>query len=100
MLALIIRPAVAGLLLLPTKLRNGERAFIAWGGLKGAVPILLASFVLGQGVRDARMIYELVFIVVLASVVVQGGTIGLAARRFGVRLDSPPAADAGLAPPA
>ena len=68
--------------------------------LKGAVPILLASFVLEQGVRDARMIYELVFIVVLASVVVQGGTIGVAARRFGVRLDSSCAADADLAPPA
>jgi cell volume regulation protein A len=99
-LALIIRPAVAGLLLLPTKLRHGERAFIAWGGLKGAVPILLASFALEQGVRDAHLIYELVFIVVLASVVVQGGTIGYAARRFGVRLDPPRAADAGFAPPA
>ena len=86
-LALFIRPVVAGLLLLPTKLRRGERAFIAWGGLKGAVPILLASFAVEQHVGDSGLIYELVFIVVLASVVVQGGTIRLAAQRFGVGLE-------------
>jgi cell volume regulation protein A len=93
-LALIIRPVVAGLLLLPTKLRRGERAFIAWGGLKGAVPILLASFAVEQNVGHAGLIYELVFIVVLASVVVQGGTIRFAARRFGVGLERAPAGKA------
>ena len=86
-LAFFIRPVVAGLLLLPTTLRRGERAFVAWGGLKGAVPILLASFAVEQGVHQARAIYELVFIVVLASVVVQGGTIRPAAARFGVGLE-------------
>ena len=91
-LALAIRPLIAGLLLLPTTLHRGERAFIAWGGLKGAVPILLASFAVEQQVGDAGLIYELVFIVVLASVVVQGGTIGLAARRLGVGAGRAPAA--------
>jgi cell volume regulation protein A len=90
-LALVIRPVVAGALLAPTRLRLGERAFVAWGGLKGAVPILLAAFALEEGVRDARRIYELVFVVVLASVVVQGGTVPFAARRFGVEMrDSVP----------
>lgn len=83
-LALIVRPVVTGLLLLPTRLRRGERSFIAWGGLKGAVPILLGSFAIERGVHDSRRIYELVFVVVLASVVVQGMTIRTAARRFGV----------------
>ena len=55
-----------------------------WGGLKGAVPILLAAFALGRHVADALRIYETVFVVVLASVIVQGGTIGVAARRLGV----------------
>jgi membrane protease YdiL (CAAX protease family) len=45
-LALVIRPLVVGPLLLPVRLRPGEKAFIAWGGLKGAVPILLASLAL------------------------------------------------------
>ncbi|HVP75844.1 MAG TPA: cation:proton antiporter [Gaiellaceae bacterium] len=85
-LALIIRPVVAGVLLLPTELRHGERAFIAWEGLKGAVPILLASFAVERGVSEARRIYEIVFVVVLASVAVQGGTIRVAARRFSVSM--------------
>ena len=55
-----------------------------WGGLKGAVPILLAAFALAAHVAHAQRIYETVFVVVLASVVVQGGTISLAARRLGV----------------
>ena len=84
--ALVARPIVAGALLAPAHLRPGERLFVSWGGLKGAVPILLAAFALAQHVRDAQRIYETVFVVVLASVVFQGGTITLAARLFGVEM--------------
>jgi len=98
-LALVVRPVVAGLLLLPAQLRHGERAFIAWGGLKGAVPILLASFAVQQHVHDAHLVYELVFIVVLASVVVQGGTMRPAARRFGVHFEPTPASSVGVTSP-
>jgi cell volume regulation protein A len=84
--ALVIRPFAVGLLLLPVALHRGERAFVIWGGLKGAVPILLASLALRRGVEDATEIYELVFVVVLASVVVQGSTVPFAARRLGVRM--------------
>jgi cell volume regulation protein A len=83
-LALVARPLAAGPLLATVRLSRGERLFVMWGGLKGAVPILLAAFALQQHVHDARRIYEIVFVVVLASVVVQGGTISAAARRFGV----------------
>jgi len=81
-LALAARPVVAGALLAPVRLTRGERLFVVWGGLKGAVPILLAAFALGAHVADARRIYETVFVVVLASVVVQGGTIPWAAERL------------------
>lgn len=83
--ALLARPAIAGALLAPVRLRQGERLFVIWGGLKGAVPILLATFALSHHVQDAKRIYETVFVVVLASVVVQGGTIPAAARRLGAR---------------
>jgi cell volume regulation protein A len=83
-LAFVARPLIVGVLLIPARLRLGERLFVLWGGLKGAVPILLAAFALGRHVPDAQRIYETVFVVVLASVIVQGGTIGYAARRFGV----------------
>ena len=52
------------------------------------MPILLASFAVEQHVGDAAVIYELVFVVVLVSVVAQGSTMRLAARRFGVRAGS------------
>jgi len=82
--ALVARPASLAPLLAPVRLRRGERLFVMWGGLKGAVPILLAAFALEAHVPHAQRIYETVFVVVLASVVVQGGTISLAARRLGV----------------
>jgi cell volume regulation protein A len=83
-LALVARPAALAPLLAPVHLRRGERLFVMWGGLKGAVPILLAAFALQDRVPHAQQLYETVFVVVLASVVVQGGTISAAARRFGV----------------
>jgi cell volume regulation protein A len=88
--ALVARPLALGALLAPARLRAGERLFVIWGGLKGAVPILLAAFTLGRHVNGAQRIYETVFVVVLASVVVQGGTIGVAARLLGVEMSTTP----------
>jgi cell volume regulation protein A len=85
-LALVARPLGVGPLLMRARLRAGERAFVVWGGLKGAVPILLASLAVLSNVDEARRIYELVFVVVAFSVVVQGSTVPLAARRLGVRM--------------
>jgi cell volume regulation protein A len=53
-----------------------------WGGLKGAVPILLAAFALLAPVRDAHRIYGIVFVVVAFSVIVQGTTIPALASRL------------------
>jgi potassium/hydrogen antiporter len=86
LLAFVARPAVVIPLLLPTRMRMGERIFVAWGGLKGAVPILLAAFAILADVDDARRLYEIVFVVVLFSVVVQGSSLSFAARRLGVRM--------------
>jgi len=82
--ALVARPLVVGALLLPTRLRVGERLFVMWGGLKGAVPIFLAAFAILAGVEDAHLIYGIVFVVVALSVVIQGSTIPLAASLAGV----------------
>ena len=82
LLVLVARPLVVGALLLPARLRVGERLFVMWGGLKGAVPILLAAFALLAPVRDASRIYAIVFVVVALSVVVQGTTIPFVASRL------------------
>jgi cell volume regulation protein A len=86
MLAFVARPVAVGPLLIPARLTAGERFFVMWGGLKGAVPILLASFAVLGGVRDAERIYGIVFVVVAFSVTLQGATIPYAAARLGVPL--------------
>ncbi len=80
LLILVIRPLLVGLLILPIGLRWGERAFVLWAGLKGAVPILLGIFIVDAGVADAARIYGIVFVVVLISVLVQGGLTPTFAR--------------------
>jgi len=84
LLALLIRPVVVAVLLVPARLRLGERVFVMWGGLKGAVPIFLAAFALLAAVEDADQIYAIVFVVVALSVLVQGTTIPLAASILNV----------------
>src|SRR5450759_1377790 len=84
LLIFVARPLVGSLLLAPVRLNRGERLFLLWGGLKGAVPILLAAFAVLAKVHDARLIYSLVFVAVAFSVIVQGTTIPAAARRLGI----------------
>jgi cell volume regulation protein A len=83
-LALVLRPLLVGPLLLPIDLRPGERAFVLWSGLKGAVPILLGTYVLTSGVDDAEQLYGIVVVVVTFSVVVQAGLVPTVAEWTGV----------------
>jgi potassium/hydrogen antiporter len=84
-LAFVVRPLLVGLVLLPVRLTRGERAFVLWSGLKGAVPILLGTFVLAaDGIEDRTTLYDVIFVVVLFSVVVQGGLVPWVAHRCGV----------------
>lgn len=84
LLAFVIRPVLVGLLLLPVRLTRGERVFVLWSGLKGAVPILLGTYILTSGGTDARRLYDIVVVVVAFSVIVQGGLVPTVARRAGV----------------
>jgi cell volume regulation protein A len=87
LLGFVIRPLVVVLLLLPVRLHWGERLFVAWSGLKGAVPILLAALAVIAGAEDSGEIYNIVFVVVLVSVVVQGTLLPFVARRLDVPLE-------------
>ncbi len=95
-LALVVRPLVVAVCLLPSGLAGNELAFVAWAGLKGAVPILLGGFLLGAGVPGAPRLYGIVVVVVAFSVLVQGGTLPAVARLL--RLHTPPARP-GAGPP-
>ena len=73
--AFVIRPVFVGLCLIPARLRPNERNFVLFAGLKGAVPILLGSFILAAHVPDAERLYGIVVIVVVFSVLVQGSLV-------------------------
>jgi cell volume regulation protein A len=85
-LAFVIRPLFVGLLLWPVRLRRPERIFVLWTGLKGAVPILMGTFIVQAGVPEAHRVYEIIFVVVAFSVIVQGGMVPALAHRLGVPL--------------
>jgi cell volume regulation protein A len=88
LLAFVVRPLVVLPLLLPAALTASERRFIAWSGLKGAVPILLASLALVGGTADSNEINGVVFVVVLFSVVVQGTSLRFVAAALGVPMEA------------
>ena len=84
LLAFVARPLVVAVLLVRARLTLGERVFIAWSGLKGAVPILLGTLVLLGDVDQAEQVYGIVFVVVAFSVLAQGGLLPYVAAACGV----------------
>jgi cell volume regulation protein A len=86
--ALVIRPLAVGATLAGSGLPGNERWFIRFAGLKGAVPILLGSFLLEAHVADAQRLYAIVVLVVVLSVVVQGSLVPTAARLLRVPMSS------------
>jgi len=85
-LMLVARPLAVALCLAPMDFSRREMAFVSWVGLRGAVPIVLAIFPLLYGVPQARLLFDVVFMIVLASLLVQGTSIALTARRLRIAL--------------
>ncbi|MEV6644167.1 cation:proton antiporter [Amycolatopsis sp. NPDC051371] len=90
LLTFVVRPLVVGPLLLATHMPWGERVFVIWSGLKGAVPILLGTYILASGRGADVVAYEVIFVVVLFSVVVQGGLMPMVAARCGIGMRERP----------
>ena len=85
-LMLVARPVAVFLCLAPFRFPWREKAFIAWVGLRGAVGIFLASIPLLVGLPKAYLYFDIAFVVVLVSLLVQGWTIAAAARRLHIAL--------------
>jgi potassium/hydrogen antiporter len=84
-LTVVARPAAVLALLLPFRFRAAELAFLSWAGLKGAVPVILATYPFLFAVPEAGTIFNVVFFVVLVSAMTQGWTLRLVAQRLGVQ---------------
>jgi len=89
-LILVARPMAVVACLIPFRFPWREQAFIAWVGLRGAVPIILATFPLLAGLENAMAYFNIAFIAVLMSLVLQGWTIAPVARLL--RQEVPPKA--------
>lgn len=90
LLTFLVRPLVVVGLLLPARLRWGERIFVAWSGLKGAVPILLGTFIITADIAHDLQLFDIIFVVVAFSVIVQGSLVPLVARWCRVPMRSVP----------
>ena len=95
-LAVVARPLVVWLCLLPFRYQTREVAYIGWVGLRGAVPIILAAFPVLAGAPGAHRIFDLVFFVVVVSAMIPGAMVAPLARRFGLETSEPPAPEAVL----
>ena len=84
LLVLVARPLAVLVGLAPFALPVRELAATAWLGLRGAVPIVLATLTFSAGLDDAQLIFDVVFFVVLASTLLQGPTAGRLVRWLGL----------------
>ncbi len=89
-LTLAARPAAVWLGTLGMGINWKNKLFIMWAGLRGAVPIVLATYPAAADMAIGQDIFNLVFFAVLLSILVQGSTLGLAAKRLGLSTPSQP----------
>jgi cell volume regulation protein A len=85
-LMFVARPLAVMICLRPFRFNWREKTFIAWTGLRGAVAIFLASIPMLVGLSKAYLYFDVAFVVVIISLLAQGWTLGLAARRLHVAL--------------
>jgi cell volume regulation protein A len=85
-LILVARPVSVFLSLIFFKMRLRRRFYISWVGLRGAVPIVFATYPLLAGIEKANMIFNIVFFISVTSVLIQGTTLSIVAKWMRVAL--------------
>ncbi len=81
-LMLVARPMAVAICLTPLRFSWREQVFVAWVGLRGAVPIVLAAYPVLAGLKGSQRFFDIAFVVVLSSLLLQGPSMGWLARRL------------------
>ena len=89
-LAIVARPVVAALCLAPFRYRWRDTAYVGWVGLRGAVPIVLATIPVMANVPGARVLFDIVFFIVVVGAIVPGATVPWMSRLLRVESAAPP----------
>ncbi|HZH04708.1 MAG TPA: potassium/proton antiporter [Myxococcaceae bacterium] len=89
-LAFVARPLVVFLCLLPFRFSPREALYVGWVGLRGAVPVVLATYPVLAGAAGAHELFNVVFFVVVLNAFVPGATVAWVTRRLGLASDTPP----------
>jgi len=83
-LILIARPVAVFLSLLPFKVGFKDKVFVSWVGIKGAVPIIFATYPIVAGIEGSEIIFNIIFFITIISALVQGSTIDIMAKYLGL----------------
>lgn len=85
-LMFVARPVSVLISLIPFKMKMRRRFYISWVGLRGAVPIVFATYPLLAGIDKANMIFNIVFFISLTSILIQGTTLSIVAKWLNVSM--------------
>ncbi|MER5929596.1 potassium/proton antiporter [Streptomyces sp. NPDC002054] len=95
-LTLVARPVEVFVSLLPFRMAWQEKTLMSWAGLRGAVPIILATIPLVSGIEGSERVFNIVFVLVAVYTLVQGPTLPWLARKLNLRETEEAAADLGI----
>jgi cell volume regulation protein A len=95
-LALVARPLAVAACLLPLRYSRVETLYLGWTGLRGAVPIILATFPMMAHLPGAQKVFTIVFFVVVVNTLIPGATIRWVTRRLALGQEEKPAPEAVL----
>ncbi|MGZ8378551.1 MAG: TrkA C-terminal domain-containing protein, partial [Gemmatirosa sp.] len=96
-LAIVARPLVVALCLAPFRAyTRRDVGYVGWVGLRGAVPIILATFPVLAGAPGASRVFDVVFFIVVVNAIVPGATVPWVTRKLGLESGEPPAPRAVL----
>ena len=84
LIIIVGRFLVVYLVLVPFKLTGKEKFFISWAGLKGAVPIIFSIFAVSENIQNAQMMFNMIFYMVVFSVILQGMSLKYVAKFLGL----------------